>query len=188
MLTADLARSRTTSDAIRPLFIDPADEKYREAARELIDLFDAHLGEPKGDLEDAIDELTIADTDYKIIQGLAKLLTDECEFEVVASVEPREIRRRLFEKANERYPVVRQPTLGEDTQKLEVYGAVADKIGISLEECYRGMYADLEDNKRLIRIGTRTANQYATDDDIQSSTTTLTGSSDKDYENTPPSL
>ncbi len=184
MLTADLARSRTTSDAIRPLFIDPADEKYREAARELIELFDAHLGEPKGDLEDAIDELTIADTDYKIIQGLAKLLTDECEFEVVASVEPREIRRRLFEKANERYPVVRQPTLGEDTQKLEVYSAVADKIGISLEECYRGMYADLEDNKRLIRIGTRTANQYATDDDIQSSTTTLTGSSDEDYEHT----
>lgn len=184
MLTADLARSRTTSDAIRPLFIDPADEKYREAARELIELFDAHLGEPKGDLEDAIDELTIADTDYKIIQGLAKLLTDECEFEVVASVEPREIRRRLFEKANERHPVVRQPTLGEDTQKLEVYSAVADKIGISLEECYRGMYADLEDNKRLVRIGTRTANQYATDDDPQTSTTTLTGSSDEDYEHT----
>jgi len=116
VLTADLARSRTTDETITPLFIDPDEERYQQTARELIQLFEAHLGEPKGDLEDAIDELTIADTDYKIVQGLAKLLKDECEFEVVASVEPREIRRRLFEKANERYPIVRQPTLGEDTQ------------------------------------------------------------------------
>ena len=167
-----------------PLFIDPDEERYRETARELIRLFEAHLGEPKGDLEDAIDELTVADTDYKIVQGLAKLLKDECEFEVVASVDPREIRQRLFEKANERYPIVRQPTLGEDTQKLEVYSAVADDLGVSLEECYRGMYAGLEDNKRLVRIGTRTADQYASDDDTSTSTTNLTGSSDGAYEHT----
>jgi len=90
VLTADLARSRTTDETITPLFIDPDEERYQQTARELIQLFEAHLGEPKGDLEDAIDELTIADTDYKIVQGLAKLLKDECEFEVVASVEPRE--------------------------------------------------------------------------------------------------
>lgn len=184
MLTADLARSRTTSDAIKPLFIDPTDESYQEMAHELIALFDAHLGEPKGDLEDAIDELTVADTDYKIVQGLAKLLLDECKFEVISPVESREIRQRLFEKANERYPVVRQPTLGDDTQKIEVYSAVADELDISLEACYRGMYADLEENKRLVQIGTRTADQYATDDDTPTSTTTLTGSSDEDYEHT----
>ncbi|WP_256290547.1 DUF790 family protein [Halobellus inordinatus] len=184
MLTADLARSRRTDETITSLFIDPDEERYRQTARELIQLFENHLGEPKGDLEDAIDELTVADTDYKIVQGLAKLLKDECEFEVVASVEPREIRRRLFEKANKRYPIVRQPTLGEDTQKLEVYSAVADDLGVSLEECYRGMYADLEDNKRLIRIGTRTANQYASDGDRSTSTTNLTGSSDAEYEHT----
>jgi len=116
VLTANLARSRTTDEEVKPLFIDPTDGRYRETARELIQLFDDHLGEPKGDLEDSIDELTVADTDYKIVQGLAKLLKDECEFEVIASVEPREIRQRLFEKANKRYPIVRQPTLGEDTE------------------------------------------------------------------------
>lgn len=97
---------------IRPLFIGSDEERYRETARELIQLFEAHLGESKGDLEDAIDELTVADTDYKIVQRLAKILVDECEFEVVAPVDPRELRRRLFETANERYPIVRQPTLG----------------------------------------------------------------------------
>ncbi|GGC71042.1 DUF790 family protein [Haloferax sulfurifontis] len=184
MLTANLARSRTTDETITPLFIDPTDERYRETARKLIQLFEDHLDEPKGELEDAIDELTVADTDYKIVQGLAKLLKDECKFEVVASVDPREIRRQLFEKANERYPIVRQPTLGEDTQKLEVYSAIADKLGISLEECYRGMYADLEDNKRLVRIGTRTADRYESTGDASTSTTNLTGSSAAEYEHT----
>lgn len=189
MLTANLARSRTTDEEVTPLFIDPADERYRQTARELIQLFEAHLNEPKGDLEDAIDELTVADTDYKIVQGLAKLLKDECEFDVVAPIDPREIRRRLFERANAQYPIVRQPTLGEDTQKLEVYSGVADTVGISLEACYRGMYADLEDNKRLVRIGTRTAKKYAGNCNNKKSTststsTTLTGSSSEEYEHT----
>jgi len=183
VLTADLARSRTTERAITPLFIDPEQRRYRETARELLQLFEAHLGESKGELEDAIDELTIDDTDYKIVQGLAKLLQDESEFAVVAPVEPREIRRRLFEVANERYPIVRQPTLGEDTQQLEVYSTVADELGVSLEACYRGMYADLEDNKQLVRVGTRTAEGYGGDDD-SSSTTMLTGSSDAAYDHT----
>lgn len=47
---------------------------WYETARELIQFFEAHLGEPKGVLEDAIDELTVDNADYKIIPGLAKLL------------------------------------------------------------------------------------------------------------------
>ena len=59
-----------------------------------------------------------------------------------------------------------------------------DELGISLEECYRGMHADLEDNKRLVQIGTRIAEQYASDNNESSSTTVLTGSSDDEYEHT----
>ena len=180
MLTADLARSRTRNGEIRPLFIDMADDQYRKTTRQLLELFEDHLGKPKGDLEDAIDELTVTDTDYKIIQGLAKLLKDECDFAVQADADPREIRQRLFEKANDRYPIVRQPTLGEDTQKLEIYSAVADEMGISLEDCYTGMYADLDDNKRLVRFGDQTVNGYEPDD--ESSTTKLTGNSTQEYD------
>ena len=114
------------------------------------------------------------------MQGLAKLLKDECEFETVAAADPREIRQQSFEKANDSYPIVRQPTLGEDTQKLEVYSAVAHRLGISLEECYRGMYADLEDNNRLVRFGDRVADTYEGSDD-SSTTTRLTGDSEESY-------
>jgi predicted nuclease of restriction endonuclease-like RecB superfamily len=188
MLTADLARSRTTEREVKPLFIDSSEEQYRETARELLQLFETHLGEPQGELEAAIDQLTVADTDYKIVQGLAKLLRDECAFESVAAADPHEIRRRLFEHANDQYPIVRQPTLGADTRKLDVYSRVADELGLTLEECYTGMYADLEANKRLVTLGTRTAEAYSTGngtgDGSGPTTTKLTGSSDEDYEET----
>ncbi len=188
MLTANLARSRTTDEEVQPLFIDQEEERYRETARELLQLFENHLGEPKGELETAIDELTVADTDYKIIQGLAKLLKDESEFATVAAAEPREMRQRLFERANEQYPVVRQPTLGDDTHPLEVYSNVADSLGISFEDCYEGMYADLEDNKRLVRFGDQTADAYDEDSSESASTTRLTGQSDEDYQRTEQSV
>ncbi|SFC23796.1 hypothetical protein SAMN05444422_1064 [Halobiforma haloterrestris] len=180
MLTADLARSRTRNGTVQPLFIDVGDPQYRETAAELIQIFEDHIGEPKGELEETIDQLTIADTDYKIVQGLAKLLKDECEFETVAAAEPQDIRQLLFQKSNKTYPIVRQPTLGEDTQKLEVYSTVADKLGISLEECYRGMYADLDDNKRLVQFGHRVSDGH--EDSAKTSTTTqLTGDSEESY-------
>ncbi len=102
MLTADLARSRTSDGEVTPLFIDPDDARYRETASELIELFETHVSKSKADLDAAIDQLTVADTDYKIIQGLAKLLRDECDIETVAAAEPREIRQRLFEQAGQR--------------------------------------------------------------------------------------
>ena len=180
MLTADLARSRTYEGTIEPLFIDADEQRYRETVEELIQIFEEHLGEPKGELEDTIDQLTIADTDYKVVQGLAKLLKDECEFETVAPVEPREIRQELFEVANENYPIVRQPTLGDDTQSLWVYSTVADRLGITLEECYRGMYADLKENKRLVRFGHRVSDEYDGTDN-STTTTQLTDDSEESY-------
>jgi len=180
VLTADLARSRTRNGTVQPLFIDTDDQQYRETATDLIQIFEEHLGKPRGELEETIDQLTIADTDYKIVQGLAKLLKDECEFETVAAAEPQDIRRLLFANANDSYPIVRQPTLGEDTQKLEVYSTVADKLGISLKECYRGMYADLDDNKRLVRFGHHVSDGHEAFDS-SSSTTQLTGDSEESY-------
>ena len=180
MLTADLARSRTYEDTITPLFIDTDDQRYRDTAEELIHIFEEHLGEPKGELEDTIDQLTVADTDYKIVQGLAKLLKDECEFETVAPVDPREIREELFAVANDNYPIVRQPTLGEDTKSIWVYSTVADRLEITLEQCYRGMYADLEENQQLVRFGHGVSDEYEGADG-STTTTRLTGDSEESY-------
>ncbi|MDL0135244.1 DUF790 family protein, partial [Halobacterium salinarum] len=78
------------------------------------------------------------------------------------------------------YPIVRQPTLGEDAHWLDVYTAVADRLGISLEQCHQGMYADLEDNKQLVQFGDRVADEYDRGD-ASAATTRLTGDSEQTY-------
>ena len=180
MLTADLARSRTRDGTVSPLFIDSDEPRYRDTAHELIGIFEQHLGESKGELEDTIDQLTIDNTDYKIVQGLAKLLKDECEFETIAPVEPREIRQELFKTANQNQPIVRQPTLGEDKQSVWVYSTVADRLGVTLKECYQAMYADLDENKRLVRFGHQSSYEYEATDE-STTTTRLTGDSEESY-------
>jgi predicted nuclease of restriction endonuclease-like RecB superfamily len=70
--------------------------------------------------------------------------------------------------------------LGDDTQKLEVYSSVADKLGITLEECFQGMYADLDEHKRLVRFGHRVSDEYERSDDA-ATTTRLTGDSEESY-------
>jgi predicted nuclease of restriction endonuclease-like RecB superfamily len=128
--------------------------------------------------------LTVANTDYKIIQGLAKLLRDECEFMTVAPADPHEIRQQLFERANDTYPIVRQPTLGDDTHKLDIYLAVADALDISLEACYRGMYADLDANQQLVRFADRVHDTAPESEETASGATTrLTGQHAKRYRN-----
>jgi superfamily II DNA or RNA helicase len=51
VLTADLARSRTRDGSVSPLFIDADEQHYRDTAKELIQMFENHLGEPRASLK-----------------------------------------------------------------------------------------------------------------------------------------
>src|SRR5215210_4259862 len=106
MLTADLAMSWQRGDQIKPRYIDAEDEEYLRAAEDLIALFDGHHGRRRAALEESLQEYVGTGTDYRILRGLIKLLTDRCEFETRAPAEPSEIRRALFLKAREQHPVV----------------------------------------------------------------------------------
>jgi len=61
-----------------------------------------------------------------------------------------------------------------------VYSTVADRLGITLEECYQGMYADLDENKQLVRFGNRVSDECDGTDD-STTTTRLTGDSKESY-------
>jgi len=99
MLTADLAMSWQRGDRINPRYIDVEDEEYLRAAEDLVALFVAHDGRARAALEESLQEYVGTDTDYRILRGLIKLLTDRCEFETEAPAEPAEVRRALFLKA-----------------------------------------------------------------------------------------
>lgn len=159
MLTADLSRNRITGRSIAPRFIDVHNPKYIELAEQLIKIYKDHLGRRRAELEAVLDEITVGDTDYKIIQGLTKLLADKSEFQMVSPLEPERIRYELFRYANERYPIVKRPSLTATTFAMDVYREVARRLGISPEEVLGGMYADLEENKVLTRFGSTGADE-----------------------------
>src|SRR5881227_2217499 len=98
MLTSDLALSWQRGEQIRPRYVEPDDEEYLRAAEDLVALFESHDGRTRAALEESLQEYVGTGTDYKILRGLIKLLTDRCEFETSAPADPVEIRRALFLK------------------------------------------------------------------------------------------
>ena len=148
MLTADLAMSWQRGERIKPRYVGPDDEEYLRAAEDLIGLFVAHEGAARGTLEESLHEYVGTGTDYKILRGLSKLLTDRCEFVTEAARPPEELRRALFLNAAASHPVV-----GEAARAAVVLEA-ARELACEPERLDAGLYADLPEHQRLAAFET----------------------------------
>ncbi|HEX8847423.1 MAG TPA: DUF790 family protein [Pyrinomonadaceae bacterium] len=144
MLTADLARSWRRGGSIRPLYIPTDDADYLRDATHLINLFHEHEGHARRDLDQVLEEYVGTGTDYKILRGFIKLLTDRCDFETASAKEPLEIRRALFRKARAHHPVTQDESL-----RSEVIREAAQELDCAPEVILEGLYADLPENQRL---------------------------------------
>jgi predicted nuclease of restriction endonuclease-like RecB superfamily len=145
MLTSDLAISRQRGKKIEPHYISPTDINFLQVAGDLISIVSQHIGCRREELNAALDEYIGTGTDYRILRGLIKLLTDRCTFEVAQGIEPSEIRRTLFFKAKAHHPV---STSEEIRQQVIV--ETASELKYSHDELIANLYADLPDNQRLI--------------------------------------
>ena len=138
-------------ERIHPRYIDVEDEEYLRAAEDLIALFVAHDGRARAALEESLAEYVGTGTDYRILRGMIKLLTDRCEFETSAPAEPLEIRRTLFLKARERHPVM------TDEAMAELVNDAARELSCDAASVMDALYADLPDNQRLTAFEPLTA-------------------------------
>jgi predicted nuclease of restriction endonuclease-like RecB superfamily len=145
MLTSDLAISRQRGKKIEPHYISPTDTNFLQVAGDLIAIVGQHIGCRREELNAALDEYIGTGTDYRILRGLIKLLTDRCTFEVSKSIEPSEIRRVLFFKAKMHHPVS-----ASETVRQQVIIEAASELKYSPDELINNLYADLPDNQRLI--------------------------------------
>jgi predicted nuclease of restriction endonuclease-like RecB superfamily len=144
MLTTDLVRARVVRGEVRPAYVDASDKALIELADTLIGLFKAHVGKPRGALEDSLAELIGEDTDFLLHRGLAKLLEDRSEFVTDCPVDPVEFRRRVFERAALHHPVSREPgNPVHPTTRTAVLTAVGAELGLTPEQSERALYADL---------------------------------------------
>jgi predicted nuclease of restriction endonuclease-like RecB superfamily len=148
MLTADLALSWQRGEQIKPRYIDADDEEYLRAAEELIALFVQHDGATREVLEESLQEYVGTGTDYKILRGLIKLLTDRCEFETSAPADPVDIRRALFIKARALHPVV------SDEARAQVIADAARELACEPDALSGALYADLSGNQTLTHFET----------------------------------
>ncbi|MFL6285108.1 MAG: DUF790 family protein [Pyrinomonadaceae bacterium] len=149
MLTADLALSWQRGEQIRPHYVEP-DEEYVRAGEDLVALFESHEGGTRASLEESLQEYVGTGTDYRIMRGLIKLLTDRCEFETSSPVEPTEIRRAIFMKARLHHPVI------DEESRARVFAESARELACDAGALDAALYADLPENQTLTSFETIT--------------------------------
>lgn len=144
MLTSDLAINFRRGDKVYPRLIKTDDAGYLRDAEILIEIFEEFQGKTRGELERELEEYIGTGTDFRILRGFIKLLTDRCEFETAAPAEPVEIRRKVFLEARKF-----QPVFPDSENKSKVLQIVAAEFQTNADTIFSNLYADLSAQQRL---------------------------------------
>jgi predicted nuclease of restriction endonuclease-like RecB superfamily len=143
MLTGDLALSWRRGRTTGPRYIAADDAAYLQVAGDLVAIFREHEGHRRRELDEALDEYVGSGTDYKILRGLIKLLTDRSVFETASQVDPAEMRRAVFLKARAHHPAT-------DNVREQIILEAAQELGCEPGAVAESLYADLFENQRLV--------------------------------------
>ena len=148
MLRGEHVIARLARGRLVPHRLSPDDGRVVEVARELCDVYAAHLHGPRSGLEARLSGLEEelgprldARRGFKIVRALAKLLEELATWEAPTEADPYTIRTRVFElAATLPEPPAGEPGLLEAPTRDDVLSRVASEIG--LEEVSGLMYAD----------------------------------------------
>jgi predicted nuclease of restriction endonuclease-like RecB superfamily len=155
MLTADLIRPRLRVNGqeifTRPVPLD--DSTILQTAADLIQLFEAHIGQPRWCLSAALQEYEGDRLDYTLIRGLAKVLSDAATFASEPPIEPVRLREALFHIAAERSPVVARPDVLHPLQRSTLIAEAAAQLEMNPETLESALYADLLEEQVLTDLG-----------------------------------
>src|SRR5262249_17443393 len=150
MLTGDLVRVKVSKQRVVPLYIDRDAPHWLEAAESLLLLFRDGTGMTRGEIESEVDaRFGGGGKATQVQRGLAKVLEDRAEFEVVADVPPEEVRDKVFTAAAE-YRLrlltgVSVPGQRPRFHRDEVVRAVAGELKLEPDAVVSSLFADLRD-------------------------------------------
>ncbi len=153
MLTGNLVRVRSARSRIFPLYLDRDHPNWLEVAESLLLIYREGKGMTRGEIQAEIDELIGPDTKTLAHRGLAKVLEDRAEFEVVAEVPPDQVRQKVFTAAAaRRKQLAATGTVGhrEPFRRDEVLAAVGAELGLDPNTIAATLFADLKDENRMI--------------------------------------
>lgn len=155
MLTGTLVRVRFSKQRVIPLYLDPASPEWLEVAESLLMIFRDGVGRTRGEIDGEIDEMLGEGLANLAHRGLAKTLEDRAEFEVVADVPPESVREKVFTAAAEHRKTLRTEGRARDPFRREaVLAAVAEELGMRVDQVATAMFADLRDENRMLSFDT----------------------------------
>lgn len=152
MLTGNLVRVRTVKQRVIPLYLNPDSPEWLEVAESLLLIFREGVGMTRGEMESEIDELVGEGLATLAHRGLAKVLEDRAEFEVVAEVPPETLREKVFSAAAEYRRTLRAAGHRAPFHRETVLQAVADELALEPGQVAASLFADLKDENRLLRF------------------------------------
>ncbi len=150
MLTGNLVRVRTSKARVIPLYLKRDDPSWLEAAESLLLIYREGVGTTRGEIEAEIDELLGDDPKTLAHRGLAKVLEDRCEFEMVADVPPDVLREKVFAAAAAHRKELKAAGRREHFRAEVVLQQVADEMGIDPIKVESSLFADLKDEARML--------------------------------------
>jgi predicted nuclease of restriction endonuclease-like RecB superfamily len=162
MLTGKMVRVRYARDRIIPYYLDVADPTWHEAAERLLELFRTQEGRTRGALEEDLKETFGNDPGQIVHQGLAKLLADRCEFEVVSGHPPEQLRELVFTTAaahrrGNHGEVRADGPFAASLDRSPILHEVAARLDMTAEAVDQGLFADLKSEQRLVHFKDITA-------------------------------
>lgn len=158
MLTGRLVRVRHARGLVIPVYVDCADPELLALAEQLLQIYRSHVGRTRGELEQECKEALGDQAGHLVHQGLAKLVEDRCDFEVVAGKPPELVRECVFRLAAQ---ARRQPTASVLTAAAEHRASVLEQAARELEmtpaAVEQGLFADLRSEQLLVNFKDTTA-------------------------------
>ncbi len=153
MLTGNLVRTRMSKGKVIPLYLERTDTYWLEVAESLRLVFREGVNMTRGEIATEIEAVVGKGMQSIVHQGLAKILEDRAEFEVVAAVPPEQLREAVFTAAaaeRKRLAESGRPGLRTPFNRDEVLRTVAQEFEIPVEQITSSLFADLKDENRLL--------------------------------------
>lgn len=150
MLTGNLVLVRTAKNRVIPRYLNREAQQWLEVAESLRLVFQDGVGMTRAEIEDEIDAVIGGEAATLVHKGLAKVLEDRAEFEVVADVPPEQLRAKVFEAAAAQRRTLKAQGPRTPFRRDEVLAQVGAEVGLEPEAVAHSLFADLKDENRML--------------------------------------
>lgn len=150
MLRADLIRPRLTirGETVHPKQL-AASYHYLTIAQDLTTLYQHHMGQSRGALEEAIRAYEGDSLDYPIIRGLAAVIEGGCAFGNEPPLDPADLRAAIFQQG----PVTGKQDLFNQATRESVMRETANQYSLTTDQLEAALFADLAEEQILLDCG-----------------------------------